>query len=256
MNKIINYFNNNGLLLNAKKTQCMFIGSRSLLSRIPNNTIIHVNDTQIKPSDSVKNLGLLFDKYMLFDIHITELTKKTFGILMYINRIRNLLSNKARIIVIQTLVLSLINYGMTVWGTTNKTQLKRVQKIQNFSAKVAVGGRSKYDHASPILDELRWLQIRKKCEYEQCVFMFNILTKKYPSWLVNFPSVSDVNQTNTRQQSLLYTRRTNTDNGQRSISVRGPRVWNALPSCMKNIGNVSTFKRRLLNFLLNNDLPF
>ncbi len=107
----------------------MFIGSRTTLSRIPNNTVIKIDDTQIKPSDSVKNLGLYFGKYLLFDTHITELTKKTFGILMYINRIRKLFSIKARTNVIQTLVLSLINYGMTVWGTANKTRLKKVLKM-------------------------------------------------------------------------------------------------------------------------------
>ncbi len=77
---------------------------------------------------------------------------------MYINRIRELLSIKARTAAVQTLFLSLIthNYGMTVWGTTNKTQLKRIQKNTIFfSAKVPVGGKSKCDHASPILDELR-----------------------------------------------------------------------------------------------------
>ncbi len=74
---------------------------------------------------------------------------------MYINRIRNLFSTKTRTAVVQALVLTLINYGRAVWGTTNKTQLKRVQKILNFSAKEAVGGRSKYDHAYPTLDELR-----------------------------------------------------------------------------------------------------
>ncbi len=59
----------------------MFIGSRALLPKIPHKTII--NDTQIKPSDSVKNLGVYFDKYMLFDSHITELTKKTFALYVY-----------------------------------------------------------------------------------------------------------------------------------------------------------------------------
>ncbi len=132
-----------------------------MLSRKPNYTVICFNDTQIKPSDSVKNLCLYYDKYMLFDTHITELTKKTFGTLMYFNRIRNLFSIKARTAVAQTLALSLINYGMTVWGTTNKTQLERVQNT-NFSAKVAVGIRSKYDHASPIFYELRCLQINKE----------------------------------------------------------------------------------------------
>ncbi len=88
MNKIKSNFNTNRLLLNEKKTQCIFIGSRTMLSRTPNNTVIYFNNTQIKPSVSVKNLALYFGKYKLFDTHVTALTNKTFGILMYINRIR------------------------------------------------------------------------------------------------------------------------------------------------------------------------
>ena len=34
------YFDRNGLLINTKKTQCIFIGSLQYVARIPNNTTI------------------------------------------------------------------------------------------------------------------------------------------------------------------------------------------------------------------------
>ncbi len=68
------------------KTQCIFIGSRALLSKIPGNTIVSAGEASIHPSRSVKNLGLHFDNYMSFDVHVTEI-KKVSGTLMYINRI-------------------------------------------------------------------------------------------------------------------------------------------------------------------------
>ncbi|KAK7084119.1 hypothetical protein SK128_004710 [Halocaridina rubra] len=37
--------------------------------------------------------------------------------------------------------MSLINYCLKVWGCTNKTQLQRIQKLQNFAARVAVGNK-------------------------------------------------------------------------------------------------------------------
>ncbi len=73
---------------------------------------------------------------------------------IYVKRIKEVFGKEIRRTVIQTLVLSIICYGMAVWSTTNNNQVKRVQKIQNFSVKVAVGGKSKRDRASPILDEL------------------------------------------------------------------------------------------------------
>lgn len=121
------YFNANGLMLNAKKTQCIFIGSRRLLSFIPPNTHLMVDGNVITPSTSVKNLGIYFDNYLTFDTHITNLIKKTHGIIMFINRMKDNFDKPTRKIVVESLVLSLLNYGMSIWGATNITQVERVQ---------------------------------------------------------------------------------------------------------------------------------
>ncbi len=58
--KIKNYFNKNGLLLNSMKTQCIFIGSRALISKIPGNTTIRAGEASVLPSKSVKKLRTSF----------------------------------------------------------------------------------------------------------------------------------------------------------------------------------------------------
>ncbi|MEL6989478.1 MAG: reverse transcriptase family protein, partial [Bacteroidota bacterium] len=67
------YFQMNGLKLNENKTQCIFFGSRQYVSRIPNDIIIRLGDSQIVPSTSVKNLGVYMDQYLTYDIHIKEI---------------------------------------------------------------------------------------------------------------------------------------------------------------------------------------
>ena len=63
---------------------------------------------------------------------------------MYINRIGDLCDKQqTRIIIVQSLVLSLIHYCIRIWRTTNHTLLSNVQKVQNFAAKVAIGGAKK-----------------------------------------------------------------------------------------------------------------
>ncbi len=111
----------------------MLIGSRVQLSELPDNTVVQASDTYFQLTDNVKNLDMYIDK------HITELCKMSFGILMYINRIKDLFSSETRTVVVLTLVLISISYGMAVWGTTNKTVIE--SKKKNFAAKAAVGGR-------------------------------------------------------------------------------------------------------------------
>ncbi len=91
---------------------------------------------------------------MLFDVHIDELNKKVMGVLMFLNKVSEHFDKTTRIIVVQSLVLSLINYCISICGSTCKTLLHSVQKLQNFAAKVAIRGARKYDHATPFIEEL------------------------------------------------------------------------------------------------------
>ena len=173
------YFNKNGLNVNENKTQCIFIGTRQYISRIPEDTEIHFGTAIIKPSPYVKNLGVYMDQYLLFDIHIDEMSKKVYGTLMFLNRITEHFTNKTRIAVVQTLALSIINYCSKIWGMSTKTQLERVQRLQNFAAKVAIGGARKYDHVTPIFNKLEWLKIEEKVFYDISITVFKVLKKKF-----------------------------------------------------------------------------
>ena len=75
--------------------------------------------------------------------------------------------------VIELLVLSIINYDLKIWGTTSLTQINRVQKAQNFVAKVAVGGVTKYDHVTPCIQELVWLKIKQKYMFDLGITVFD-----------------------------------------------------------------------------------
>ncbi len=69
----------------SKENTMHFIGSPQLLAQIPPNTIINCDCDIITPSAHVKNLCVYFDRYMIFDIHISELNKKIMGMLLFIN---------------------------------------------------------------------------------------------------------------------------------------------------------------------------
>ncbi len=133
------YFLMNGLLLNQAKTQCIFIGNRQLLCHIPPDTRISYDGDSIHLSTHVKDLGVYLDRYMTFDVHVNELNKKVVGTLVHIYRISLNFEKGTRTIVVQPLVLSIVNYCIRIWSTTNATLLNNVQRLQNFAAKVAAG---------------------------------------------------------------------------------------------------------------------
>ena len=246
-----NYFQTNGLMLNAKKTQCMFVGSRNYISEIPPDTSLRVDGCAIAPSKSLKNLGIYFDNCLNFDKHMNEIRRKTIGTLLYINRIKHHLNKNARLISIHSLVLSNINYGIKIWGATYTTYLNHVQKLQNFAAKVALGGGAKRDHATPFLRQLGWLKIDNKYKYELGLMIYNIIKGNTPNYLMSLPTVRDIRPLPTRQQQQLYVPKTNTLIGERSVLVSGPKLWNTLPTKVRNAATLFSFKKQLLNHLLS-----
>ncbi len=124
------YFSANGLMLNANKTQCIFIGARPLIRRLPPNTKINFDNTSITPSTHVKNLGVIMDCHLNFDVHIHEMYKKVMGHLLFLNRVKDKFESDTRKTVVEFIALSVMNYCLPVYGTTNATLLRRVQQLQ------------------------------------------------------------------------------------------------------------------------------
>ena len=187
---------------------------------------------------------------MNFNFHIDEIIKKVTGTLIYLNRIKDTFETATRIIIVQSLALSLINYCSKVWGLTNATQIERVQKLQNFAARVAVGNIRKYDHITPAFKQLKWLKIEQKCFYDIGLFVFKVLNHELPEWLFKFHNVNEVRAVSTRQRNNPFVPRINTEIGARMLTVRGPTIWNNIPKQVKESCSFLTFKQNFKKYLL------
>ncbi len=126
---------------------------------------------------------------------------------MFINRIENYFDRETRSGIVQSLVLSIMNYCISIWGTTNATRVKHVQKLQNFAAKMVDGKARKYDHVTRILKDLQWLYVKDKIIYDAGINMFKFINNLYPNYLLTFRTVGDVTGSLTRQQNHLYVKK-------------------------------------------------
>ncbi len=191
------------------------------------------------------------DCHMTFDVHIQEMHKKVMGILFFHLRIKDKFEINTRKIVIQSLALRIINYCLLVYGTTSSTLLRRVQKLQNFAAKVCAGGARRSDHATPFVTQFEWLKIEKNVIFEVAFNIFKIKSKLFTDWFMQCPTNNDIlqNSYTIRRQHNLYIRSTNTDDGARSFMVLGPKIWNALPDNVTNSHTLQIFRKDWKHFL-------
>ena len=117
--------------------------------------------------------------------------------------------------------------------------MQRVQRLQNFAAKVAFGGAAKHNHVNLYLKELAWLKISQKHYFELGVTVYNIIT---------LPTVSDMNEhdVNTRQQQQLYVPKYNTCLGSKSLQVAGPSFLDTLHNDVKEANSLPSFKNMFI----------
>ena len=69
------------------------------------------------------------DSGMTFKFQIDELQRKVNGTLIYLNRVWETFEPECRVMVVQSLILSILNYCLSVWGSTTKTQMSRVKRL-------------------------------------------------------------------------------------------------------------------------------
>ena len=62
-----------------------------------------------------------------------------------------------------------------------KFQLQRLQYVQNIAARVVCQGR-KYDHITPMLQELHWLPIHYRTVFKIILTVFKCLNTEAPEY--------------------------------------------------------------------------
>ena len=125
------------------------------------NIVRILQTTALKPVPVVKDLGVITDSSPTYNKHVTKTVPDCMHRLIRINRIKHLLDRKTLLLLINAFAFSKLFYCSTVWSNTSKTNVKKLQLVQNFAARIILGLR-KDDHISEGLKSLRWLPIADK----------------------------------------------------------------------------------------------
>ena len=247
--EIQQWFTINFLKLNGPKTDMMiaYVKHRPPVYFPP----IRVDDEYITASDTVRNLGVLFDSTMSMDAQIKAVTSVSFATLRDMYKARDCLTTDATKALVQAFVTSRLDYCNFLYYGLPQKQTKKLQAVQNTSARL-ISRTLKYDHITPVLKELHWLPIsgQYRSIYKILLITYKCLHGIAPVYLIDLlekrPSRglrSDNTMTLVVPKSKLVTY------GDRAFSVAAPKLWNSLPVDIRLCDNVAKFKRALKTHL-------
>ena len=242
----------NGLKMNSNKTQCILFATPKFNKRTETFQIT-IDDTVRLMEDKFKNLGVIFESRLSFEHHIKSLCSRLNGTLSYLNRVKNTLDQKSRILLISALIFSHLNYCSSIWGKWREKLQYEVQKCINFAAKVASDGKYlKRDYVTTLLRDLKWINFNSTLQLNGASFMYKNQYVSADSNVkkINIDVRNKVSQRITRNGSDVHIDYRRTAVGQKAVSVSGAKLWNLIPINIRNSNTIVTFKSHMYQHLL------
>lgn len=133
INKIIENGHNIGFQFSKEKTKCVHF---CRLRKPHYDPLLFLNEYAIQCVDTIKFLGLMFDKKLTWHEHIDMVSTKcrqSLNILKVLAHTQWGADPKSLLTIYKTLIRSKIDYGSIVYSSARKSQLKKLDKIQNIS---------------------------------------------------------------------------------------------------------------------------
>lgn len=243
-----------GVAVNPNKCQSIIIGGEKLSSRLDLSSLgtIQYDGSVIPFSAAVKDLGVVLDTNLGWSSQLTEISRKVFSSLHQLNKLKNFLPVRAKLILVYSLLLPIIDYGDSCCVNMNEAQLDKLERILNSCIRFIFCLR-KYDHISTYRNKLKWLNIRSRRNLRILCLLFGILNEpNTPIYLKDmFKFLSDQHDRPLRSSHNLSLSipSHSTSFFSKSFAVVAVSLWNSLPLSIRTAPNRSTFKKGVYSHL-------
>lgn len=237
------------MVLNPSKSSVLLFGGGRGFDC--SNINIILNSSKVHFATNAKILGLIVDTDLRFNSHVNSLIRKSYGVLKVLYSNRSVLPRQIKLLLSNSLVLSLFNHCDSVYGPClTASDGRRIQVVQNSCLRFAYGMRRR-DRISHRLAEAAWLNMGARRFLHACCLFYNVIIYTSPPYLYNKITFrTDVHHINVRHRNALTMPRHSTVYFERSYSYCIVAAWNGLPELLKASPKAS-FKRGLRRRLLD-----
>ena len=252
LDEVTSWMNYQFLKINPDKTELLLLHPRSLKSGvIIRGTMI--NDKQcIRFSDVVKNVGVWIDENLEMSSHINKIVSHSYKILKDIGRVRSVLSQKQTEMLVHPVVTTRLDYCNSLFFGTSKSNLNKLQKVQNTAARLVVRKR-KRQSISDDIKKLHWLRVESRILYKILLIVYKSI-----GGMCSKNLMLDFKSYNCRPEDFLKLKVAfaKTKYGERRYKYVAPRLWNALPLDMRSEEKIEVFKKKLKTLLFQDTEGF
>ena len=238
------WFKANKLTLSIEKTNFSLFHQPQ--KKIPKECDeIHIGDKSIKRVNSVKYLGIIIDDKLNWSAQVNQVCEALMKLTSSFKIIKHYVPEKCKRQLYYAYVHSKIKYGLEVYGHTSKTNINKIQKLQNKILKILFN-KDWYTPTLALHKELNLLQVQE-IFYQSLLTLVHKQRKKLLPEMFNdyFHTRNELNNINVRTSNKLNVIKTNTSQGDKMLKTKGAYLYNSLPDSIISINNTNNFKNKV-----------
>lgn len=134
---IENWIRDNKMVINAGKSKCMVLGSKYLLKDPPVLSLT-LGGIVIEQATEVKLIGVTVDSLLNWNSHVNQILLKMGRSLAVVKHCKKYILNRVMKRIVESLVLSHLDYCSIIWSSTTEMNLRKLQVAQNKAARVVL----------------------------------------------------------------------------------------------------------------------
>ena len=240
----------NRLSPNLKKTQYMIFTGRKTTSEKIDIKIDHQNISETKSS---KFLGVYIDNSLNWKKHICYIAGKISRGIGIILKSRKYLNEESLLTLYYCFIYPFLIYCNNVWGNTYKTNLSKLQILQNQVLRIITGSKPRC-LVDPLYKNLGILNLSEINVYLTGMFMYKIYNQDVPHVFDDFFMYNyEVHDHDTRSSNYFHVPHIKSNLSAFGIKYHGVIIWNKiLKAKLKPDCSELSFKMMLKNIYCKN----
>ena len=214
---------------------------------------VSIDNNPIKQSHHIKYLGVLIDDNLNWKQQIKGQCSKVARGSWALNQLKHFVDEQTLRSVYHCLIYSHLQYCISSWGTASKSTSAPLFILQKRSIRLLTG--SGYcEHTNPLFYRAKCLKLKDIYSLETAKLMYKIHNN-----VLSFANTDKFNlikncythKTRFSLKNNFFLPRTRTRLGQKSLSFAGIKIWNEIPSSMKEV-SFYRFKKAVKAHFLSN----
>lgn len=241
----------NKLILNIEKTKCIIFSQKYNISRAADLNLF-IDGTPVEQVTDVTLLGVILDNTLSWSKHIDHIVSSMGKGIAVARKCSAFISSLVLKDVVQSIVLSHLEYCPIIWSSASEKHLKKLQIVQNRAARLVLH----YQFQASVADmhrKLSWLLVKDKLHLRVLVYFYKVIKYHTPCFFFEklvYVGFRHDHKTRQVSKSQLFLPCPQSNLLKKTVFYRGSAAWNVVPINIRKSNSTHVFKRNCVNMLL------